>query len=102
MRMVPIVNMIREVTNEFIRASFPAYDIRDIAAVMFLSALQTSGARSSTVGRVVPRGSPRYVNGMEPTVQPNSSASSLHLSGGVLIGTSVDLWKLILSPTDVV
>ena len=48
--MVPIVNMIREVTNEFIRASFPAYDIRDIAAVMFLSALQTSGARSSTVG----------------------------------------------------
>ena len=99
--MVPIVNMIREVIIEFMRESFPAYGIKDIAVVMFLSALQTRGAKSWTDGRVVPRGRPRYVNGMEPTVEPNRSASSLHLSGGVLIGTIVDLWKLILSPMDV-
>ena len=78
--MAPIVNMIREVIIEFMRASFPAYDIRDIAAVMFLSALQTRGAKSWTVGRVVPKGRPRYVNGMDPIVHSNKSASSLHFS----------------------
>ena len=50
--MVPIENMINEVINEFMRDSFPAYDIRDIAAVKFLSALQTNGVRSWTDGRV--------------------------------------------------
>ena len=87
--MVPIENMIRDVINEFTRESFPAYDIKDIAAMIFLSALQINGVRSCTEGQVVPKGSPRYVNGMEPTEQPKRSARSLHLSGGVLIGIMV-------------
>lgn len=89
--MVPIEDIIREVIIEFMRASLPAYDIKDMAAIIFLSALQTSGVMSWTVSLVVPNGTPRYVKGMAPIVQPNKVDRSLHLSVGVLIGMSVDL-----------
>ena len=44
--MVPIGNIISDVIKEFMRDSLSAYDIKDMAAVMFLSALQTNGVMS--------------------------------------------------------
>lgn len=89
--MVPMENIGSDVISEFIRDSLPVYDIRDMAEVMFLFALHTRGVISCTDGLVVPRGSPKYVKGMVATLQPKRAARLLHLSGGVLIGTSVNL-----------
>ena len=65
--------------------------MRDMDVVILLSALHTKGVMSRTEGLVVPRGKPRYVNGMLACVHPKRAAISLHVSTGVLIGTRVDL-----------
>jgi len=50
-----------------------------------LSTLSIIGVRSSIHGFVVPIGSPRYVNGIEPTSQPNVLASRASLSCEILM-----------------
>ena len=49
-----MVNIAKDVTIELINASFPAYDISNMVAVIFHSALHTRGARSCMDGLVVP------------------------------------------------
>ena len=63
-----------KVTVALSQESFPPYDIIAMVEVRRCSALQTSGMRSRIVGLEVPRGSPRYVNGIDPTKQPNRFA----------------------------
>lgn len=58
------------------------------------------GARSCMDGLVVPRGRPRYVNGMEAVEQANIDAMFWQSSGDVLICIIVDFWKLMRSPMD--
>lgn len=99
--MVPIEKVTSEVMSELISASLPAYDISNIVVVIFHLALPTNGVSSWTVGLVVPRGSPKYVNGMVAVVQPKIAAMDWQSSGEVLIGTTVDFWKLILRPMEV-
>ena len=89
--MVPIGYIASDVMIELIKANLPACDMRVMAAVILLSALHTKGVMSRTQGRVGPRGSPRYVNGILAWVHPKRAAISLHVSTGVLIGTRVDL-----------
>ena len=89
--MVPIGYMASAVMIEFINANLLACDMRVMAAVILLSTLHTKGVMSRMEGQVVPRGSPRYVNGTLAWVHPKRAAISLHVSTGVLIGTRVDL-----------
>ena len=59
---------------EFKRANFPACDMRESVEDKLLSTELTRGIRSCMVGRDVPKGSPRYVNGMVPIVHPKIEA----------------------------
>jgi hypothetical protein len=54
-----------EVRRELISETFPLYDISMKVAETLLLILSTRGIRSCTVGLVVPRGSPKYVKGIE-------------------------------------
>ena len=89
--MVPIGYIASDVMIELIKANLPPCDMRVMAAVILLSALHTKGVMSRTEGRVVPRGNPRYVNGMLAYMHSKRAAISLHVSTEVLIGTRVDL-----------
>ena len=80
-----------EARTDFTRSSLPACVIKVAIRAKLFATLLTIGRHCSTVGLYNPKGNPRYVNGMDPTVQPRRSPSSLHLSGGVLIGAIVDL-----------
>ena len=84
--------------TELSKVSLPVYDRRDEIRVNFLSNLVTTGIRSSTDGLVVPKGSPRYVNGNPSVLQPNSEASCCADYVSMFIGTSVVLWKLTFKP----
>jgi hypothetical protein len=52
------------------------YVMMDEIPESLLSNLETSGIKSSTEGLVVPRGSPRYVNGKLSREHPNIAASA--------------------------
>jgi hypothetical protein len=62
---------IAKVANGVIAAlmyvSLPPYVSQIAELDNLLSTAQTNGIRSSTVGRVVPIGRPRYVNGIDAT-----------------------------------
>ena len=85
-----MVNIAKDVTIELMNASFPAYDISSMVAMIFHLALHTRGARSCMDGLVVPRGNSRYVNDMEAVEQPKIASRLWQSSGDVLIGTIVD------------
>lgn len=52
------------------------------------------------VGLVVPRGKPKYVKGMVPTLQPNVLARWTALSSDILIGTRKDFSKFTCRPIE--
>src|SRR3954470_2261312 len=96
-----IAKVAMEANKEFITETLPLYDIIRKEAETFLSILSTRGIKSYTVGLVVPNGRPRYVKGIEATVQPIMSAISLVLFSDRLIGIMLGFWKLIVSPVEV-
>lgn len=51
-----------------------------VLAVNLLSTLTTEGAKSMTLGLVVPIGSPKYVEGKVPIEQPNWAANNYAFS----------------------
>ena len=59
---------------EFKYCNLPPWARKDELALSLLSILSTSGMRSIILGLVVPTGSPRYVKGNDPTLQPMESA----------------------------
>jgi hypothetical protein len=63
-----------------------------------LSHLVTRGRKSSTLGLVRPRGSPKYVKGKLPTEQPKVAARCFVFSSEMLIGTNMDLLKFTFRP----
>ena len=63
-----------------------------------LSHLLTMGKKSITLGLVSLRGSPKYVNGRLPTIQPKDWAKASAVDSSMLIGISIDLVKFTLSP----
>jgi hypothetical protein len=67
------------------------YVMMDEILESLLSNLETRGIKSSTEGLVVPRGSPRYVNGKLSREHPNIAASAYAASRLILIGTKVVL-----------
>ena len=70
-------NMVSEVIIVLRSDNFAPYDINVRVLVILLSIVQTRGIRSWTVGLVIPRGNPKYVKGIEPTLQPKMEAMSL-------------------------
>ena len=92
--------MSSEVTVVLTKVSFPAYDMSESVEDKFLSMELTSGIKSWIVGREVPKGSPRYVKGIEPIEHPKIEAMLVAISKSKLMGMSVDLWKLIFSPME--
>ena len=65
-----MVYIIREVITEFTNLSFDLRSSKATAEESFRSSDATRGMRAVTVGLVVPIGSPRYVNGMDPITHP--------------------------------
>jgi hypothetical protein len=86
-----IVKVAMEARRELINETFPLYDISMNVAETLLSILSTKGIKSWTEGLVVPRGNPRYVNGMEAIFQPRDSAMSEATAVVILIGIREDL-----------
>ena len=89
-----------EVMVEFTNVSLALPESKDKAVDNFLSIPHTNGMSSSSVGFVVPMGSPRYVNGSDPTVQPKFWAMIEACCKSRLMGINVDLWKFIFRPTE--
>ena len=92
--------MSRDVTVVLSNVSFPAYDMSESVEERFHSTVLTRGIKSRSVGREVPRGRPRYVKGIDPIEHPKIEAISAANLGSRLMGTNVDLWKLIFRPID--
>lgn len=67
-------------------------------AVNLLSTLSTEGAKSTTLGLVVPIGSPRYVKGRDPIVHPNKLAIKDAFSSERFRGYKLDLLKFTFKP----
>lgn len=65
-----------------------------------LSHLVTKGKKSSTLGLVRPRGSPRYVKGSLSVEHPKVAAKCLSLCSDKLIGIIMDLKKFTFRPVD--
>lgn len=86
-----ITYITKDVMREFSNESFPAWDIRDMVAVIFLSVRHTRGRRSWTIGHVIPRRSPRYVNRIFPMTHPKVFAMHWRNSRGVLMGIIANL-----------
>lgn len=59
-----------------------------------------SGEKSPTVGLVVPRGKPKYVNGIVPIEQPKVIARCTTLSSVMLMDTRNDLLKFTFRPVE--
>lgn len=97
---VPIKKVGSEVKTELTICNFPAWERKREVLTNLLSHLVTSGRKSSILGLVSPRGSPRYVNGRLPIEHPKVAARCLVLSSVRLIGTNMDLAKLTLSPVE--
>lgn len=55
-----------------------------------------SGWKSSTLGLLMPMGRPKYVKGNDPVAHPNVLARCSSFSLLMLMGTIIDLEKLIL------
>ena len=83
--------IVNEEITVFSSESLEPYDIIDSVEVSLLSMLQTIGIRSWIEGLDVPRGSPRYMKGIFPIVQPTICAISLLKSSSQFIGIKVDL-----------
>lgn len=64
------------------------------------STLVIRGVKSETVGLVVPRGRPKYGNGIELTLQPKVLARCEGFYSGMFIGTRKDLLKLTCRPVE--
>ena len=75
----------------FNKESLAPYDIMDRVEVNLCSTEQTNDIRSSIEGLLVPRGRPRYVNGMLPILHSKMLASSFVRSSSQFIGIRVDL-----------
>jgi hypothetical protein len=73
-----------EAKAEFISCNLAPCERKLELEVNFLSNLHTRGERPDIVGLVVPNGKPKYVNGIDPTRQPNSSAKFDITSSGTL------------------
>jgi hypothetical protein len=58
-----------ELMTEFSKINLPVYDISDEIPDSLLSSLETIGIGSAREGLVVPRGSPKYANGRDSTLQ---------------------------------
>ena len=59
-----------------------------------------SGRKSSTLGLLMPMGSPNYVKGNDPVAHPNVLARCTSFLLLMLMGTINDLEKLILRPVE--
>ena len=84
-------NMMSEVMTVFNSESLAPYDIIVKVEVSLRSTELTVGIRSWMEGLLVPRGRPRYVNGMLPILHSKILASSFVRSASQFIGMSVDL-----------
>jgi hypothetical protein len=81
-----MANVTSGVIAELTYVSLPPYVSQRAELESLLSTAHTIGIKSSTVGRVVPIGSPMYVNGIAPTLQPISVAKVFARSTEMLIG----------------
>ena len=66
-------------------SNLPEYDHSEEHAESRLSTLSISGVKSSMRGLVVPIGSPKYVKGIVPIVQPNVPANLCILQSSTFI-----------------
>jgi hypothetical protein len=73
------------VMAELTISNLPKYDNSEEHAESHLSTLSISGVKSSMRGLVVPIGSPKYVKGIVPIMQPNVANNLCILSSSTFI-----------------